>query len=814
MKNYLIVLSLLVCPFLMNGQSVSGEVTGADGQALIGASVVVEGQNMGTTTDDAGKYLISDVPAGTYQITASYVGYSSQSKQVNVSAGNNTVNFMLSEGLMFGEELVISASKRPEKLTESPATIQTISAEQIEKYAGNSAELLARQKGIDYFRAGIAGPAFNVRGFNSNFNSKNLQVTDGRFSNLIATGLPFGVLDPVLQDDIERVEVILGPNSTLYGPNAHNGLLNTITKDPRRSEGTTVTITPGVTGDGDAYWGARIRHAQRLNDKLAFKVNAGYTKATEFEFADSVYIDRDLDGIKEGYEELELDRDVELLKLNGELVYEVGNGWDMKLGAGHSNSTFLSPTNVGRNQIKDWKINYYQWRLNNKNWFVQAYYTTSKTDSTYAIDERTKQYYRLLDSGSSDAEARGPLSYGSGALFIDNSSRLNGEVQYNNQFGKLNLITGVQYQKDMANSEGTYLLDGGPDGDGIDISQFGGYVHLQYNINNMYRLIGAARYDHHEIYETNIVPKFGLLRVGEYSTWRLTYGQGIASPTILNMYGDLFGGLILGNAEGFTLTDGTMVEKQTVEKLTTIELGYRGRTKDSKFFVDANAYYNINKDFLSPVTVIGVTTHRGDTPTSEVQSLFNVYGGLVATYINFGEVNTYGADFGLRYYINNKWHVNFNYSYFDYSVDEDNPDNDFNNDGVVNFLDILVNAPTHKSGLGINYSGDKWYGSLFGRWVDQYNYFSSFQIASETIEGATYRGVPIVEDARSADSYNYGPLGGFVTFDLNLGYKVSDRFTLGLTATNLFNTELREFTASAPTRGLYTLMVRYQIDKN
>jgi iron complex outermembrane receptor protein len=814
MKNIIKILIAVAFPLFGIAQTVSGTVTDTNGSPLIGASVTIEDSATGTTTDTDGKYSINQVPAGSIKITATYVGYSPQSKNIDVVSGNNTVNFELSEGLLFGEELVISASKRPEKITESPATIQTISAEQIDRYAGNASELLARQKGIDYFRAGIAGPAFNVRGFNSNFNSKNLQVTDGRFSNLIATGLPFGALDVVLQDDIERVEVILGPNSTLYGPNAHNGLLNTITKDPRRYQGTTVTLTPGVSGDGDAYYGARIRHAQAVNDKLAFKVNAGYTKATEFEFADSVYIDRNGDGINEGYEELELDRDVEFLKANGELVYTLADDWDLSLGAGYSNSTFLSPTNVGRNQIKDWMINYYQLRLNNKNWFVQAYYTTSKTDSTYAIDERTKQYYRLIDSGLSDAEARGPQSYQSGALFVDNSSRFNGEVQYNNSFGDLELITGVQYQQDMADSEGTYLLDGGENGDGINVAQVGGYLHLQYDLGEKYRIIGASRLDYHEIYGTNIVPKFGLLRIDEYSTWRLTYGQGIAAPTILNMFGNLFGGLILGNSEGFTLADGSMVDRQRVEKLTTIELGYRGRTKDSKFFVDANAYYNINRDFLSPVSVIGVTTQRGDKPIADVQSLFNVYGGLVATYINFGQVNTFGTDIGLRYYFNDQWSANLNYSFFDYSVDEDDPENDFNGDGVVNFLDILVNAPTHKGGLGINYTGNKLFGSIFGRWVEEYNYFSSFQIASETIEGLSYRGTPIVENARSTDAFNYGPLGGFVTFDLNVGYKLNNKFTVGLTATNMFNTELREFTATAPTRGLYTVMLRYHLDAN
>ena len=99
-------------------------------------------------------------------------------------------------------------------------------------------------------------------------------MTDGRLSNLIATGLPMGPLSSTIKEDVERFEVILGPNATLYGPNAHNGLLNTITKDPRTSEGTTISVNPGVSGDGDVFFSGRVRHAQVLNDKFAFKVMA------------------------------------------------------------------------------------------------------------------------------------------------------------------------------------------------------------------------------------------------------------------------------------------------------------------------------------------------------------------------------------------------------------------------------------------------------------------------------------------------------------------------------------------------------------
>lgn len=821
MKQLITVVLLCLGIVVLRGQegTLTGTVTDSDGTPLVGANVFLQGSTLGTVTDIDGKYTLQ-LPAGTQALIASYIGFTSSEFTVNITANRTTsYDLSLSEGSAL-DEVVVSGSKKPEKLTESPATIETIFSREIEEYAGNPAELIARQKGIDYFRAGIAAPAFNIRGFNSNFNAKNLQVTDGRFSSLIATGLPLGPLNTTIKEDIERVELILGPNATLYGPNAHNGLLNTITKDPRTSAGTTIAINPGVSGDGKGFFSGRLRHAQVLSDKFAFKVMGEYTAGSEFEYTDSVFIDRvgafDAegnvipDGQSEGYEEFELDDEVEFLRAEAALIYSPAKDVDLSFNYGYSNSTYLSPTNVGRNQIKDWSINYYQFKLTTKNFFAQVYYTESQTDSTYSIDERTKQYYRGIDAGLAPSVARGAASYASGALFQDDSRRWNAEAQYYNTFGNLDFIAGVQYQSDQANSLGTYLLDE-DENDFITVNQLGAYLHLNYDFGSGFKAIAAGRFDNHEIYDFNFIPKFGLLKVGDQGTWRLTYGKGIAAPTILNMFGDLFSGLILGNAEGFTLIDGTKVEKQKVEKIETYELGYRGQLVKNKLFIDANAYYNISTDFLSPVTVVGVATARGDQKIEEVQSGYAIWNGLVATYVNFGKVNTYGFDFGATYYFNPNFSANFNYSYFDYSVDEDDLENDFNNDGVVNFLDILVNAPTNKFGLGLNYSGDKFFGSIFGRWVESYDYFSSFQIASKSHPGLTYRGKPIVENARSADTFNYGPLGGFFTVDLSLGYRINEIFTVSAAASNLFNQELREFTASAPTRGLYTMELKINL---
>ncbi|WP_424962958.1 TonB-dependent receptor [Ekhidna sp.] len=815
MKNlYLtLVLTLLSAGIFAQGGSITGTVTDSEtGEALIGANVVIKGTTNGDVTDPNGKFEIKGLANGTYVVVASYVGFQAIEQSVSVSGSTVTIDFQLEEGTVFGEEVVISGSRQPEKITETPATIEIISSKSLEEWGSfNTGELLSRLKGVDYIRSGVVGTGINVRGFNSNFNAKNTQVTDGRFSSLVATGLPFGPLSPQIKEDIDRVEVILGPNSALYGPNAHNGLVNIITKDPRASEGTTVALGAG----NQSVFTGRARHAQILNDKFAFKLNFEYTRGEEFQFADSVYIDRTddngnggPDGIKEGYEEYDLDNDFEFIKGGLGLYYTLNDDSDLIFSYDASNSTYLSPTNVGRNEIIDWQIQTFHLRYVSPRIFAQAYLSLSDTRDTHSLDDRTKAYWAARDGGATEAEAA-EASLQSGALFIDDSKRWNGEVQYNNNWGAFNFVTGVQFQRDMANSHGTYLLDEDED-DFITVDQIGWYGQGQYAFGSGFKGTVALRADNHEVYGFNFVPKVGLTKTVESGTFRITYGQGVAAPTILNMYGDLFGGLILGNAEGFTLTDGTKVEKQTIEKLQTYEIGYKGSIGSDKLYADVNAYYNISEDFLSPVTVVGVTTHRGDTPIEEVQSAYGVYGGLVATYVNFGKFETYGFDIGLNYLVNQNITLDFNYSYFDYPIDEDDLENDFDGDGTVTKLDVLVNAPKNKASFGINYNKDKIFGNVFVRWVEEYDYFSSFQIAAAT-QNLTYRGTPIVEDARSTDSYNYGPLAGFVNVDLGLGYRITDTLTGSVAVTNLFDSEYREFTASPFIGRLYSIELKLDL---
>jgi iron complex outermembrane receptor protein len=845
---------------------VQGRITASDGgEPIFRATVMQEGRASGTFTDADGRYAF-DLPAGPQTVVVACLGYRSVARQVNIAAGETTqLDLALEQATLQGEEVVVTASRRAEKCTNAPATISLISAKMIAEHASfNVAELLARQRGVDYTRNGMVGIGVNARGFNSAVNPKFLQINDGRLSTLIASGLPFAALSTTIKEDIERSEVVLGPSSALYGPNAHNGLLNTITKDPRTYPGTTVALGAG----NQALLSGRFRHASRVSDKFAFKISGEYTQGEDFAFTDTVYaVANGVELAK--YPEYLLDRRFDHMAGEAQAYVSVSPKADLIAGYGASRSNNIGNSSAGRNQVRDWSLQWAQIRYVSPRLFLNLYHTWSNTDSTIGLNRRTLNYWSFKNARNADGTPRfdeatarskslsalwvanpalpaGGQELARGALFQDQSRRLNAELQYNNAAGKLfDYIVGLQYQQDLANSNRTYLLDqAGP----IRIDQVGAYAQLERRMGD-FRAVLAARADNHALYGFNFIPKAALVYlVGDNGAARLTYGQGIAAPTILNLSANIFGGLLLGNGEGFTVKEVDITTQQVVnsytvprlkvEKVQTLELGYKGML-GGKLFLDANAYFNRSQDFLSPAIdvapnrdlfdhdnnpatpniarIVGYGTLRGGQPLSEITTVVPITpsgetgANTVLSYLNFGRVNTYGFDAALHYALLPSLNATLNYAWFGYDLDRGDLANDGNKDGKVNENDLPINTPAHKAGLGLNYGQNRVFASIFGRWVQAYDFFSGINVAASTNSELLYGGSPVLEGRRVGSSFNYGPLGGFVNVDLGIGYKFGKHLSLSGQVTNLFDSAVREFVASPSIARLYALELKVDL---
>ncbi len=265
--------------------TVNGNVTDENGQPVPGANVVIVGKAIGTTSDFDGNFILETSEVPPFQLRITSIGYSEATAEV--TANNQTVSVILGETQTFLDEVVISASRTPERIFESPVTVERLGIEAIKNttaadfYGG-----LENLKGVDINTNSLTFKSVNTRGFATFANTRFMQLVDGMDNSTPALNFPIGNLVGLIEADVQSVELLPGASSALYGANAFNGILFMRSKSPWEYQGISATIKQGLTSQvaaGDnSYTDIGIRAAYKFSDKFAGKVNFGYLKGTDW----------------------------------------------------------------------------------------------------------------------------------------------------------------------------------------------------------------------------------------------------------------------------------------------------------------------------------------------------------------------------------------------------------------------------------------------------------------------------------------------------------------------------------------------------
>ncbi len=284
---------LLLQNLLAQSGSVTGQISDADNDdPLIGANVIIVGTTMGAATDLKGNYSIRNVPIGAVTLKVSYIGYEEQTLDLTVTLGEIVkADIAMEREAIQMQTYVVTASRRRERVEDAPAAISVITQKEIRRESNtNLGDYLKQVKGVDFTQSGVDSYNLSARGFNSSFSSRLLTLTDGRMANIPSLRLIAYNVIPVSFEDVKQFEVVLGPSSALYGPNAHSGVLNIITSTPRESVGTTINIQGGdLAQEGGYLRKLTFRHATVFKD-IGFKVSAVAFNAYDWEhFNDDEY---------------------------------------------------------------------------------------------------------------------------------------------------------------------------------------------------------------------------------------------------------------------------------------------------------------------------------------------------------------------------------------------------------------------------------------------------------------------------------------------------------------------------------------------
>jgi outer membrane receptor protein involved in Fe transport len=263
-----------------NSTTVSGSVKNAKSKELVSAvSVTVKGSSVGTFTDDKGTFRFSSIKNYPVTLVFSSVGFAN--KEVTVNAAKTGVEVSLEPSFTLGNEVVVSASRVPERILESPVSIERVSTAAIRNTAAtNYYDILTNLKGVDVVAASLTFKSVGTRGFNSSGNTRLNQLIDGMDNQAPGLNFSVGSVIGLTELDVDNMELLPGASSALYGPGGMNGTVLINSKSPFKYQGLSFQIKQGINHvdaaqrPTSAYNDWAVRWAKKVNDKFAYKITA------------------------------------------------------------------------------------------------------------------------------------------------------------------------------------------------------------------------------------------------------------------------------------------------------------------------------------------------------------------------------------------------------------------------------------------------------------------------------------------------------------------------------------------------------------
>ena len=276
---------MFFCSISFAQTTVSGSVKDSKNEPIPGANVKVQGESTGTITDLDGNFTLSTSKKPPFEIEISAVG--SGTKIVSITSNNQKVTVVMAEQETQLDEIVVSASRAPEKVRESPVTIERMTTKDIKRSASPTFyDGLENLKEVQMNTSSMAFKSINTRGFATVANTRFMQLVDGMDNSSPLLNFVLGNLIGVSEIDVQSVELLPGASSALYGANAFNGILFMTSQSPFTNQGITAYAKYGMTSQNAAgnnlYYDYGVRVAHAFTKHFAAKANFTFLNGTDW----------------------------------------------------------------------------------------------------------------------------------------------------------------------------------------------------------------------------------------------------------------------------------------------------------------------------------------------------------------------------------------------------------------------------------------------------------------------------------------------------------------------------------------------------
>ena len=533
---------LLFCVNLMMAQStIRGTVTDSEtGEAIPGANVVIVGTSEGTTADFDGNFTLSTDQNLPFKIEITSIGFSSQSLEITSADQSISVSMDPGESL---EEIIVSASRRPQKLQEVPASVSLISTKDIENGAQelNPVRLLVNTPGVQIQQHSLNSINIEMRAGSGLFGTSTFPILDYRYLATPAADSFFTYSTGISNIDIAKIEVVRGANSAMYGPSVTSGVVHFLTKSAIDSPGSTLELTGGTMDTR----GINFRHARSNESKtFGYKFNLNYQSGQDFSLDpdedagtiasysktvsqpvisngqvvnfQSQRILRNQGSLDPDGDNNPLAQEFKNVSANLHFEYRPNDDTEMVFSNGWSNfgGMFFNALGPGYTAGNDY---WSQFRMQKGGLFAQA-------------------YYNYADGGDSNDPT---FLYGTGLRQVANRRSLEAQVQYAWEVPSLlntEFVVGADYRDTKSDSQNT--LYGRYDDGKYEI--FGAYVTANTDLSDNLKMTLAGRYDTFNYMDASgFSPRATLVWTpNPRHTFRASYNVGSFTPSALQMYID------------------------------------------------------------------------------------------------------------------------------------------------------------------------------------------------------------------------------------------------------------------------------------
>ena len=519
MKIIATLLSLLL--FLNDSNAQTGKVSGVvkvDNQKQGFATVsIATVPMMGAITKSDGSFLFGEIPYATYQITASFVGFKKQEKTITIDETNPSVvlNFNLNESLNTLNQVVVTGTKTYKRQTNSPVIVNLITSKTLDNVqACNLSEGLKFQPGL----------RVETNCQTCNYTQLRMNGLAGGYSQILINGRPifspltglYG-LEQLPTNMIERIEVVRGGGSSLYGSSAIGGTVNVITKTPKKDSHEFNSFYQNINGrtSDRVLSGNASLVSENKNSGVTLFVN--HRERGLYDHNDDQYSELpQLENTSFGTNIFFLPEDNQKIEISLSNLNETRYGGEMV-----EMPAYLTQQSEERIH-KVWMGSFdYQINFNNENSSLITYFATQNT--------KRKHYTGIFpeEETAIQSHIENPPYGTSSTTTLQGGAQLNHKV-YNFFKGTNTFILGSEYVVDDVFDEIStynYVID-------QNTTDFGVFIQSDWELSPSINILSGVRMDQHNfIDELVFSPRASFLYKHQSNTqFRINYGTGFRAP--------------------------------------------------------------------------------------------------------------------------------------------------------------------------------------------------------------------------------------------------------------------------------------------